>query len=130
MIWFGSVWEFTSSFINNGYKYAKEYAGTDQNMLLENTQTTKYKTIYSNDPSDNGAEVYNRNYSIANFNANSGKRGDCIFEIAKSGFGNEGFNTNSSVFPAQDIPFLVRGGDFSNNINAGLFSFSGVSRNE
>ena len=124
----GGAWEFTAAYINNGYNRLLMYGGMDSNYLCENPdRTTKYKTVYKNSTEDDGKQVYNRKFAYANYEINSEKRGDAIFETSTAGYSNDSWNNNSSFFVQQDIPFFIRGGDIASGSASGLFSFNGGS---
>lgn len=120
----GSASEFVSAFISNGYEKIGFYGGEGKDFLLENISNSKYKTIYSNTQTDDGKGKFNSSFATLNYNLNSRHRGDAIFETSNSGYGTESWNNNSSFFPQQDVPFIIRGGDFAGKQENGLFSFN------
>ena len=120
----GGAWEYVSAYINNGYYRAPMYGGTGQGFLLENSLNTKYKTIYANSDNDKGTMQYNSNDGNVNYLLNYLKRGDAIYETSINGYGNSAWNANASLFPQQDVPFMLRGGDITSGKSAGLFSFN------
>ena len=124
----GGAWEFVAAYINNGYKRLNLYGGIEENFLCENSErTTKYKTVYKNSDGDDGQKVYNRQFAYDNYEMNTEKRGDAIFETSTLGYGNNSWNTNSSFFAQQDAPFFTRGGDFASGTGSGIFSFNCVN---
>ena len=120
----GGAWEYISAFINNGYFRAQMYGGTGQGYLLENNLNTKYKTIYVNSANDKGNMQFNSNDGNVNYLLNFQKRGDAIYETSINGYGNSSWNANASLFPQQDVPFMLRGGDIASGKSCGLFSFN------
>ena len=123
----GGAWEYMSAYINNDYVGLEQNGGSGEDDLF-GSMNSKYKTVYNHDLSDNGDD-YNAVYSNNNYSLTSGVRGDAIFEISNSGFGAEGWNTNSAYFPQSDIPFFIRGGDYHGGASTGIFSFNGYSGN-
>lgn len=120
----GGAWEYVSAYINNGYFRSPIYGGVGQGFLLENNMNTKYKTIYTNSDNDKGNMQYNSNDGNYNYLLNYSKRGDGIYETSINGYGNSSWNANASLFPQQDVPFMLRGGDITSGKSAGLFSFN------
>ncbi len=123
----GSAWEYVAAFINNGYPRMQEFGGKDENYLTENYKNTKYKTVYSNNQSDDGKGKYNKTMATLNYESNYNKRGDATYETSNSGYGSDSFNSNSSFFMQEDIPFMIRGGDFASNTAAGVFAYNATS---
>ena len=62
-----------------------------------------------------------------NYESNYNKRGDATYETSSSGYGSDSFNSNSSFFMQEDIPFMIRGGDFASNTAAGVFAYNATS---
>lgn len=120
----GSSWEYTTSFINNGFNKMQEYGGTEENYLLENTINTKYKTIYNHSNTDNGSNDYSRQYALENYEVNSGIRGDALYEISTNPYASSTWESGSSFYMQQDTPFLIRGADLSTN-NSSMFAYHG-----
>lgn len=120
----GNAWEYTANFINNGYRGIAEYGGTEENYLLENITNTKYKTIYNNSSTDDGKGEYDRTYAVNNFEANSGVRGDAMYEISSNPYASSTWELGSSFYMQQDTPFLIRGADLSTS-NSSIFAYHG-----
>ena len=116
----GGATEFISSYINNSNQYLA-LGKTGQGYMINENTNTKYKTIYSN---VNEEQNYNEKNAIANYRANSLKRGDAIFETSSNGYQTTSWNTNSSFFMEYDVPFMIRGGTTADPISAGLFNYS------
>ena len=123
----GSAWEYTAAFINNGYPRLLEFGGSDTNYLTENFKNTKYKTVYNRNSRDDGKGKYNREMATLNYNSNSSKRGDALYETSGTGYGSDSWNSNSSFFMQEDIPFCIRGGDFASGAAAGMFAYNATS---
>ena len=123
----GSAWEYIAAFINNGYPRMQEFGGSDQYYLTTNYKNTKYKTIYNSSSTDDGKGKYNNAMATLNYESNSMKRGDAIYETSNSGYGSDSFNSNSSFFMQEDIPFMIRGGDFASSTAAGVFAYNATS---
>lgn len=121
----GCAWEFVAAFINNGYQRLEMYGGKEENYIYADTINSKYKTIYNNAKTDNGNKMYDKVYAYQNYDVNADKRGDAMFETSLNGYGSSSWNTNSSFYMQQDIPYLLRGGDFESRTSAGLFSYNG-----
>ncbi|MBR3134054.1 MAG: hypothetical protein IKG56_01160 [Clostridia bacterium] len=119
----GGSWEYVSAFVNNGTPMSVVYGKN----LLENSKNNKYITVYNNDKSDIGINKYDKKYADANFLMNTLLRGDAVFETSNNGYGNYSWETNTSYYVQQDVPFFVRGGDLSSGAGAGLFSYNGSS---
>ncbi len=124
----GGAYEFVAGFTNNGYEGISQYGGSSKEEdLCANYKNTKYKTVYSHIAEDTGGNDYKSTYANGNYELNSTKRGEAIYETSLSGFGSDSWNTNSSFFIQQDTPFFTRGGDFGSSTSAGLFSFNSNS---
>ncbi len=61
---------------------------------------------------------------IKNYNKNENKYGDALWETSNSGNEICSWNSDNSFFPCYDNPFFIRGSDFDNVSNAGIFSFN------
>ena len=121
----GGSWEFISAYIDNGYYGLKDNGGSLDTDLY-GSKNSKYKTVYPNEPNDDGDD-YLEEYAINNFLLAYRYRGDAIFETSDSGFGNDSFDNNTAYFIQGDIPYLIRGGDYNSGIGAGVFSYNGYS---
>jgi preprotein translocase subunit SecG len=122
----GGAWELIAGYTNNGYRGLVDYGGQNDTDLYGTSINTKYKNVYDHANIDKGGNDYNSTYANANYLLASGRRGEAIFETSTSGFGGNGWNSSSSFFTEQDIPFFMRGGDF-NSTTGGIFSYNGVS---
>lgn len=121
----GGAWEYTAAYIDNGYAGLKEYGGETEEDIY-GSRNSKYKTVYTHDTSDI-ASNYDSILSNKNYVLSSKVRGDAIYEVSSSGYGNDAWNTNSSFFPQSDIPFFIRGGDYHIGTGMGIFNFNGYN---
>ena len=111
----GGAWEYVAGYVNNGNSSLTSYGSSLVNG------DAKTKNVYSKASSDS----YENNY-----NANSSKYGDAVYETSASGSSSTSWYGDYSGFPYAGIPFFVRGGGFNNGTNAGVFcfgSYNGVS---
>ena len=63
----------------------------------------------------------------ANYQANSNKYGDAIWETSRNDAGaawNLSWNSDFALFPYLEAPFFLRGGGFLSGSGAGVFAFS------
>ena len=116
----GCVLEYTAAYVSNGSSninlYGKSYASTEANLDGYKTLSTKYATVYPYDSSYLGATYNNLKSEIYGF-------GDAILETSnRSGISNS-WNGDDSRFPYPSDPFFKRGGGYSNDSDAGTFSF-------
>ena len=118
----GGLWEGTSGYINNGDSNLTVFGA---NMVVNGNVSTKYATVYpykspeSSSSSKPGEDNYKENKYIF---------GDAIRETSTGGGStNSSWNDDYSYFHALYNPFSVRGGDYTNNIYAGMFYFHRTS---
>ena len=118
----GGTWERTAGLVNNGNENLATYGQSLLNAL-NNGKSSKYVTVYPHNASvdKNGANIDTASQS--NWEANKKIYGDGIRETSTAGTGKNSWYTDSSYFPAVDIPFSGRGGVFWNGEGAGLFYF-------
>ena len=118
----GGTWERTAGLVNNGNENLATYGQSLLNAL-NNGKSSKYVTAYPFDSSvdKNGANIDTA--STANWKANTKIYGDGIRETSTAGTGKTSWYTDYSYFPAVNVPFSSRGGNFWNGEGAGLFSF-------
>ena len=121
----GGAWEYIAAYIDNGYYGLADNGGNSEEDIY-GSRNSKYKTIYPNEPNDDGDD-YEEEYSINNFALIYRYRGDALFETSDSGFGNDAFDNCTAYFIQGDIPYLIRGGDYNSIVGAGLFSYNGYS---
>ena len=121
----GGAWEYISAYIDNGYTGLAENGGTSEEDIY-GSRNSKYKLVYPHNSGDNGTD-YDRVHSVNNYSLIYKYRGDALYETSNSGFGNDGWNSNTTYYMQSDIPYLIRGGDYNSTIGAGIFSFNGFS---
>ena len=111
----GGAWEYVAGYVNNGHGNLTNYGSSLVNG------DAKTKNVYSKASSDS----YENNY-----NANSSKYGDAVYETSTNGSGSTSWYGDYSYFPNTSSPFFKRGGVYHNGTNAGVFYFyyhNGVS---
>ena len=108
----GGAWEYVAGYVNNGHGNLTNYGSSLVNG------DAKTKNVYSKASSDS----YENNY-----NANSSKYGDAVYETSTNGSGSTSWYGDYSYFPGTSGPFFGRGGYYNNGTSAGVFSFSNIS---
>ena len=105
----GGAWEYVAGYVNNGHGNLTSYGSSLVNG------DAKTKNVYSKASSDNNTN---------NYNANSGKYGDAVYETSANGNSSNGsWYGDCSGFPGAGGPFFVRGGGYSDGTTAGVFYF-------
>ena len=105
----GGAWEYVAGYVNNGNSSLTSYGSSLVNG------DAKTKNVYSKASSDNNTN---------NYNANSGKYGDAVYETSANGnTGNGSWYGDYSDFPYTSGPFFERGGIYDNGTSAGVFYF-------
>ena len=105
----GGAWEYVAGYVNNGNSSLTSYGSSLVNG------DAKTKNVYSKASSDNNTN---------NYNANSGKYGDAVYETSANGNSSNGsWYGDYSIFPYTDWPFFERGGGYDNGTAAGVFCF-------
>ena len=105
----GGSWEYLASYVNNGNGNLTKYG-----ISLVNGET-KTKNVYSKGSSDSQSN---------NYNTNSGKYGDAVYETSTNGnTSNSSWYGNHSDFPRMGVPFFERGGSCDTGTTAGVFAF-------
>ena len=104
----GGAWEYVAGYVNNGHGNLTSYGSSLVNG------DAKTKNVYSKASSDS----YENNY-----NANSSKYGDAVYETSASGSSSTSWYGDYSYFPYTSSPFFLRGGDFNDGTAAGVFYF-------
>ena len=110
----GGAWEYVAGYVNNGNGNLTSYGSSLVNG------DAKTKNVYSKASSDS----YENNY-----NANSSKYGDAVYETSASGSSSTSWYGDYSYFPYTGDPFFERGGAYNNGTNAGVFCFDSLSGN-
>ena len=105
----GGAWEYVAGYVNNGHGNLTNYGSSLVNG------DAKTKNVYSKASSDS----YENNY-----NANSSKYGDAVYETSASGSSSTSWYGDYSIFPNTSYPFFYRGGVYDDGASAGVFCFS------
>ena len=109
----GGAWEYVAGYVNNGHGNLTSYGSSLVNG------DAKTKNVYSKASSDNNTN---------NYNANSGKYGDAVYETSANGNSSNGsWYGDCSGFPSTGYPFFIRGGVYGDGTNAGVFFFGNSS---
>ena len=106
----GGSWEYMADYLANGTHLYMTY-------FKENV-SNKYKTEYKGDGATSSAED-----RTANYEANSDRYGDGIWETSNRANEQYCWNQDYSNFPYLSNPFFIRGGYFHSRQHAGVFSF-------
>ena len=102
----GGTWEYVAGYVNNGHGNLTRYGSS-----LVNGEA-KTKNMYSKASTDNNTN---------NYNANSSKYGDAVYETSASGSSSTSWYGDYSYFPSASYPFFGRGGIYNNGTGAGVF---------
>ena len=105
----GGAWEYVAGYVNNGHGNLTNYGSSLVNG------DAKTKNVYSKASSDS----YENNY-----NANSSKYGDAVYETSTNGSGSTSWYGDYSYFPYTGYPFFKRGGYYNDGAVAGVFYFN------
>ena len=126
----GGSFERIAAYIANGQKVLNTYGNsfTYDGTTLK-TISTKYVMVY---PFDNTKDnisitINDANLDIAsknNYQKNTLIYGDGIRETSVSGTASTSWYNDFSYYPSLNAPFPLRGGNFSNALDAGLFYFT------
>ena len=105
----GGAWEYVAAYVNNGNSNLTNYGSSLVNG------DAKTKNVYNKASSDNNTN---------NYNANSGKYGDAVYETSANGnSSSSSWYGDYSYFPYTSNPFFKRGGNYNNGTLAGVFCF-------
>ena len=104
----GGAWEYVAGYVNNGNSSLTSYGSSLVNG------DAKTKNVYNKASSDNNTN---------NYNANSSKYGDALYETSTRGDGNTSWYGDYSSFPYTSYPFFLIGGGYANGTDAGMFYF-------
>ncbi len=105
----GGAWEYVAGYVNNGNGNLTTYGSSLVNGDV------KTKNVYSKASTDNNTN---------NYNANSSKYGDAVYETSANGnTGNGSWYGDYSSFPTSSSPFFYRGGVYGDGTFAGVFYF-------
>lgn len=96
--------------------------------LSEITALTNYTTLASADPKYKDVYAGTSSNGTTNYNANTGKYGDAVYETSSSGNSNTGsWDSSHSHFPVSSSPVFERGGRAHGGSDAGVFAFNSYS---
>ena len=96
--------------------------------LSKITALTNYTTLASVDPKYKDVYAGNSSDRTTNYNANTGKYGDAVYETSSSGYSGVGsWDSGCSDFPISSYPVFSRGGLASDGSSAGVFAFDNHS---
>ena len=109
----GGSWEYMADYLANGTTSVVTY-------FKENV-SNRYKTEYKGDGATDSTED-----KTANYNANSDRYGDALWETSNGANGQYSWNQDYSGFPYLSGPFFIRGCHFNGGGGAGLFYFHGA----
>lgn len=110
----GGANEFVAAYLNNNNASLTNYG-----LSLKNADA-KYKDIYTVGTSDSRAN---------NYTANSNKKGDAIYETSNTYQGAKAWFKDYSYMIYSTVPFITRGGAYSNTTNAGIFNYYSYNGN-
>ena len=108
----GGAYEQVAAYVNNGHSNL-----TSNGQSLVNG-ISKTKNVYNKASSDK---------NINNYNQNSGKYGDVVYETSTSGSEKTSWYGGFSSFPFTYMPFFNRGASYNNGSGAGVFCFGNSS---
>ena len=110
----GGSWEYMADYLANGTTSPVTY--------FKQNVDSKYKTEYQGSGATDSTED-----RTANYEANSNRYGDALWETSNGANGQYSWNNDHSSFPYFSSPFFARGGYFYSSSNAGVFSFSNAT---
>ena len=110
----GGAHEYVAAYVNNGH------SNLNNNGRSLINGDPKTKNVYSKGSSDDNTN---------NYNANSDKYGDALYETSTSGSGATSWYSDYSNFPNANYAFFVRGARCNLTMNAGVFCFERYSGN-
>ncbi len=114
----GGTWEVVAGILSS-------YKSNGNNEEKNNYYNFKDSNTYPNKYFDWYAGTEDKENRNINYNSNSGKYGDAVYET--SSYGDKptsSWDSNDSNFPYSTIPMFTRGGNFRYPISAGVFAFS------
>lgn len=106
----GGAWEYVAG-------YLSEITALTNYTTLASADS-KYKDVYAGASRDRST----------NYNANTGKYGDAVYETSSSGYSDTGsWDSSFSYFPFSSHPVFIRGCRASGGSGAGVFAFNSYS---
>ncbi|MNT32657.1 hypothetical protein D3C72_1685510 [compost metagenome] len=109
----GCAWEYTAAYVNNGNGNLGTYGGS----LIG--ADVKYKDVYTS----------SGDTQAGNYAANSGKKGEAVYETSSTINGSYSWYADYSYMPYSTGPFFMRGGSYYVTTSAGAFAFDDSSGN-
>ena len=107
----GGAIEYVAAYVNNADDSLTKYGSS-----LVNGEA-KTKNVYNVGGSSGGHKI--------DYNANSAKYGDAVYETSENGWtNNKSWYNDYSYFPTGSLPFFGRGGGYSYDTITGVFYFS------
>ena len=103
----GGAVECTAAYVNTGTSYLMNFGASLVNAA------TKYKDVY----------LSSVDTQAGNYESNSTKVGDAVYETSTNATGTTGWNEDASGSPYSDWAFFVRGGVYNSGTAAGIFAF-------
>ena len=114
----GGAHEYVAAYVNNNYVKSGKNPYTYGKSLIDSTDS-KTKDVYTS----NG-DTQSGNYSAA-----ASVYGDAVYETSSNINGSYSWYGDHSNFPYSNNPFFIRGGNYNNTTNAGLFYFNNNNGN-
>ena len=121
----GGAWEYVAGYVNNGNGNLTTYGSTLVNAA------DKYKDVYKV-TSDGQSNNYNNSQPTTGLGKptkDTGHYGDAVWETSSSYSGSGSWYSDYSNFPNSSNPFFIRGGNYNNTSNAGVFNFNNNNGN-
>ena len=117
----GGAWEYMATFLNVPVPDSGRTTAEDQVYNFNNIPTYHREIYaYSGTAGDAGRQ--------ANYEANKDRYGNAVWETSSLGnASNYSWNNDNFNFVYSTYPYVVRGGGYTNTINAGLFNFINLS---
>ena len=112
----GGANEFVATYLNNG----NDVLATNGKALV-NEETIANREIYSPASTDQPVNNYRRN------GINDGVYGTAMYETSTGYVGNYSLNGDASNFISGSLPFITRGGSYSDGTSSGVFNFNAVN---
>ena len=104
----GGAWERVSAILDNNHKYLQIY-----DYRLVKNKDTRYVDKYT---------VAEEDTAEKNYQVNSNKYGDAMWEVSNSSEGNNAWNNDCSIYPTQGTCIIRRGGNYLDGEKAGIFA--------
>lgn len=108
-------------------EYVATYLGNGNDILIQNGKdlinesTIANREIYNPTSTDQPVNNYRKN------GTDDGVYGNAMYETSNGYVGNYGINADTSNFIYGSLPFVTRGGSYSEGTSSGLFNFNAVN---